>query len=172
MKEVKELNTQLRNKAINCGLCNQWQKEWKNDWDFEKMANQFYLGLDFYLKTRFMSKEFIKQSFDLDYRRKNGVLVDDKYSLINPKNSILIGDSDGTIRVNGTSSSNIYVTDNSKLKIIGRNRSFVIVHALDNAQIYAEQYDKARLVVIKHSHDAKISTFGNVTLREEYDYLK
>lgn len=166
----KIINKLLKEKAIDCGLCDQWKKEWEQDWDFEKLANQFYRGLDFYLKTRFIPTKFFKESFDIDFLRKNGILVDDKYSLLNPENAILIGNSNGTVRMNGFKATNVYVVDKSHLKIIAKNRSFVIVHALDRCVINASKNDLAHLVVIKHSPDVKVE--GNAIVKEEYDYLK
>ena len=172
MIEVKQINNELRDKAVNCGLCKQWQNDWEKEWDLERMASQFYRGIDFYLKNRFIPKDYFKNAFGLDYLRKKGCIVDDIYSLTNPENCILIGNSQSTVRVNAENASNIYVIDDSKLKVIARNRSFVIVHALDNAQIEAWQYDNARVVIIRHSEDIKITTNGNVKVKEELDYLK
>lgn len=168
----KELNNELRTKAIANGLCKQWQNEWKEDWDQDKMIRQFYRGLDFFLKRRFMSNDFMKQNFDIKFRRENGVLVDDKYSLMNPETALLIGNSESTIRVNGCQASHVYVLDDSKIKVYAKNKSFVIVHALGSAQIEAKAYDSARLVVIQHSHDIKLNVDENIVLKEEFDYLK
>lgn len=172
MKKLEEINRELRNSAVMCGLCNQWQMEWSIEWNYDRMISQFYRGIDFYLKTRFVDRQFIKENFDIDLLRKNGILVDDTYSLINPEKVILIGNSRSTIRVNSNKSSVIYLTDNAEVKITAKNRSFVIVHALDNATITARQNESARLVIIKHSYNLTILPDTNAVIREEYDYLK
>lgn len=171
MKE-KELNKELRERAIAHGLCRQWQEEWKDDWSLDKMMRRFYKGLDFYLKKRFVSGSFIKKNFPIDYRRKNGLLVDDTYSLVNPSEAILIGDSTSTIRINNTNTSNIYVTDKSKLKVIAKNRAFVIVHMLDSSSVGAEAYDSAKLIVIQHANSVHINANEQVEVKREFDYLR
>ena len=172
MKKLEETNRELRNSAVMCGLCNQWQMEWSIDWDYDRMISQFYRGIDFYLKTRFIDRQFIKEHFDIDLLRKNGILVDDTYSLSNPEKAILIGNSSSTIRVNGNKHSVIYLTDNAEVKITAKNRSFVIVHALDSATITAQQSESARLIVIKHSYNLTILPGTNAVVKEEYGYLK
>ena len=96
-----------------CGLCNQWQMEWSIDWNNDRMISQFYRGIDFYLKTRFVDRQFIKENFDIGLLRKNGILVDDTYSLINPEK---VGCMTGTMigmfaSGNGTESDNYAAFD-------------------------------------------------------------
>lgn len=161
----KELNNSLRTKAVSCGLCNDWQKEWRQDWNLDRMVSQFYRGIDFFINKRFMSNEFIKDNFDKDFLRRNGVLVDDAYSLLNPQNAILIGDSKATIRFNGYSTGTVNVLDNSDAKIVAKGDSFVMVHAYGNSQVNVEQKDKSKVVVVTHSKQCVVISDDNITLR-------
>ena len=172
MVDKKELNVKLRKSAIESGLCDDWQKMWEKDWSLDKMVERFYQGIDFFLEKRFMSNQFIKDNFDKDFRRKNGVLVDDKYSLLNPEHAILIGESVSTIRYNGTNCATIYITDQSSAKVIAKNMSFVLIHILGNAKVECQQEHNAKVVAILHSHEASVVSDGNATIREEYNYLK
>lgn len=169
--EEKYINNELRRMAVSCGLCNQWQEDWKNDWNLPKMVDKFFSGIDFYLKTRFVSRQFIMESFPLEFLRENGIIVNDKYSLMNPEHAILIGDSSSTIRVNGFKSATVYVTDNSHLKVYAKNRAFVIVHALDSAEIDGKAYGEADIVIIKHSTSIKITPDESIRIKEELEYL-
>lgn len=168
----KELNKELKEKAIACGLCQQWQNEWQCDWSMEKMISQFYRGLDFFLKKRFVSNSFIKKNVPIEFRRSNGILVDDKYSLVNPENAILLGKSESTIRINGSKASHVYVTDKGKLTVIAKNRAFVLVHLLDDASVDAQAFDSARLVVIQHSNGVSIKTNDLAIVKREFGFLK
>lgn len=136
------------------------------------MVSQFYRGLDFFLKNRYVSNDFLKENFDNGFLRQNGILVDDNYSLLNPKSSILIGKSSSRIRFNGRNCANIYIIDDSKAMIAASGNSFVIVHLLGNASVEAVQKDNADLVIINHTHNSSISSEGNVRIKEEFDYLK
>lgn len=169
---MNELNKDLRDQAIHLGLCYDWQKLWQKDWSKEKMVEMMFRGLDFCLKFHYPSNDYIIKHFNQDFRRKSNVFVNDKYSALNPKQSLILGTADITVRYNAWNHGNIHVRDNSSLKLTARNHSFVIVHLYENAKITAEQFDKAQIVVIKHSIKANIIADTNVKVREELDYLK
>lgn len=170
--DKKELNNELRTQAINNGLCAMWQKEWKNDWDLDKMVSQFYRGIDFFLDKRFVSDAFIKDNFEKDFLRKNGILVDDTYSLLNPSKAILIGNSQSNIRYNNYKVSTIYIIDNSKAKIIAKGHSAVIVHLLGSPQVEVEQKEHGNVLIINHSKESVIISDDGIKIKEEFDYLK
>ena len=173
LRRMDKLNKTLRDDAIGFGLCQQWQGDWKSDWDKEKMVAKFFQGMDFCLKHRFPTNQFIIDNFDLDFRRKSNVLVDDKYSLLNPIHALILGSSESTIRMNARHGSTIYMRDNSHVKLLASGNSFVVVHLLDNAQIEVETQDKAHVAVITHSKNAiLITNCKDVVLREEYNWLK
>ena len=169
---MNELNKDLRNQAIALGLCQEWQNSWNKDWSKEKMVERFYKGLDFCLKHHYPSNDYILKHFDLEFRRKSNVYVNDRYSVCNPKQSLVLGESEITFRYNAWGNGSIHVRDNSTAKIYARNKSFVIVHLYENAYVTAEQTDKATIVLIKHSPNVTIVAEKNIKVKEEYDYLK
>lgn len=169
---MNELNKDLKSQAIALGLCNDWQRTWGKDWSKEKMVEKMYKGLDFCLKFHYPSNDYILKHFDQEFRRKSNVYVNDKYSVCNPKQSLVLGSSEITFRYNAWYNGSIHVRDNSSAKIFARNKSFVIVHLYEKAYIEAEQQDKAIIVIIKHSPDVTIVADKNIKVKEEYDYLK
>ena len=171
-EQMNELNKELKNQAIALGLCKQWQGSWEKDWSKEKMVERMYNGLDFCLKHHWPSNEFITKHFDLDFLRQSNILVSDKYSVCNPKQSLVLGSSEATFRYNAWNNGAIHIRDNSSVKVYARNKSFVIVHLYEKAYIEAEQTDKATIVIIKHSPDVTIIADKNIKVKEEYDYLK
>ena len=172
MINEKELNKSLREKAISNGLCAQWQRDWKKDWDVEEMISKFFKGLDFFLKNRFMSNEFMKDNFDIDVRRSHNVLVDDDYQLSNPKQSLITGNSNARINVDSWNVATIYIIDNSFTKVIAKENAFVMVHVLDSAQVNVTQEGDSKVFVYVHSKDSVVITTGKVTVKENLDYLK
>ena len=169
---MNELNKELKNQAIALGLCQPWQDSWKKDWSNVKMVEKMYKGMDFCLKHHWPSNDFITRHFDLGFLRQYNVFVNDKYSVCNPKQSLVLGSSEITFRYNAWYNGSIHIRDNSSVKIYARNKSFVIIHLYEKAYIEAEQTDKATIVIIKHSPDVTIVADTNIKVKEEYDYLK
>ena len=169
---MNELNKELKNQAIALGLCNEWQDSWGKDWSKEKMVERMYKGLDFCLKYHWPSNDFITKHFDLDFLRRSNVFINDKYSVCNPKQSLVLGSSEITFRYNAWNNGAIHVRDNSSAKIFARNKSFVMIHLYEKAYIEAEQHDKAIIVIIKHSPNVTVVADKNIKVKEEYDYLK
>lgn len=169
---MNALNKDLKDQAVALGLCGDWQKHWNKDWSQEKMVERMYKGLDFCLQHHYPSNDFILKHFKKDFLRRSNVFVNDKYSVVNPKESLVLGTSDVTFRYNGHSYGKIHIRDNSSAKVIARNLGFVIVHLYENASVTAEQYDNAMVVLVKHSTNVHIAAPSNIKVREEYNYLK
>lgn len=179
MKEVKELNNCLRAAAIENGLCDNWQRAWAEDWEPQELIRRFYLGMDFFLKKRFITNEFIKENFPQYLLRDNGILVDDAYSLLNPSQeyhntnyAVTLGNTKAKIRVNGRNMATCYICDSSDVDVVARHESFMLIHATDNVHIRARQRDEARLVIIKHNLDVVLEIDGDVIIKYEPDWLK
>lgn len=168
---MDRLNSELKTQAITNGLCEEWQGIWKEDRTPEQLIKMMYNGLDFCLIHHWPSNDFIKQNFDLDTLRQNGVLVDDTYSLLNPANSLILGNSNAKIRYNFTYIGNVNVRDRSDVTLTAKGRSFVIVHLFDNASITAHQADNASIVIIKHSTNVHIHSNEGVKIREELNFV-
>ena len=167
MISTQELNCELRRLAIENGLCEKWQKMWAEDWPLEKMVDMFFKGVDFFISTRFVPNEKIEEWVGRDFLRKNGILVNDSYSLANPQNVIAIGNTKTTIRVNANNPANIYLCDESVATLEAKNRSFVIVHLYGEATLRAEAYDKAHVCAIRHSENTKVISKDNILIKKE-----
>lgn len=169
---MDELNRELKSQAIHLGLCREWQEMWNVDWSMEKMIGMMYRGLDFCLEHHWPSNDFIIKHFDLTLRRANNIFINDRCSVNNPQESLILGTADITVRYNGRNHGNIHVRDDAHVRLYAKNVSFVIVHLYERARIDAVQTDGAKVVLVKHSPDVRIGTDGDVKIREEYDYLK
>lgn len=167
MIDEKELNKTLRESAIKNGLCAQWQKEWEKDWDIEYMISQFFRGLDFFLIHRFMTNDFMKENFNIDVRRSHNILVDDEYSLSNPKQALIAGDSKATIDADSWAVTTIYAIDNSYVNITAKDCSIVMIHLLDSAQVNVKKKDNSKVFVYIHSKKAVVISDDDIKIREE-----
>lgn len=170
--ETIELSKTLRESARQKGLCDEWYNDWEDDTNAETLVEKMYKGLDFVLKHHWPSNDFIKENFNLGFLRKNKVFVDDKYSIVDPEQSLILGKSEIRVRYNAAHHGIIHVRDNSSVKLTAKNRCFVIVHLYDKAHIDANQFDSARIVLILHSTDATFIAGKDVTIKEEYNYLR
>ena len=168
----KELSIDLKTMAIHLGLCEEWQSEWREDITRQELLDKYFEGLDFPMRFHWPTNEYIKQNFPQDLLRKNNLLVDDTRSLLNPKQTVILGESKVIVRVNGHSSSTIYIRDNSSVKFHIKNDAFVIVHLFENAHVDIEVLDVPRVLVLKHSLQATVKATNGVKIKEELDYLK
>lgn len=168
----KFINKELRFKAISLGLCEQWQGQWSTDWSEGKMIAKYKEGIDFCLANNFPSNQFIKNNFSKEALREGGVLIDERYSVVDRRCLVIKGSSDIKARYNGRYMGSVYLTDNAVLHLYARNESHVIVHILDKASVVAEQYDNARVLLIRHSPECEIITKGNIEVKDEFDWLK
>ena len=166
------LSYTLKEEAVLLGLCKEWKDDWKDNTSQQGLINKYFKGLDFPMKYHWPSNKFIKEHFEIGILRKNNILVDDKRSLLNPKEAVILGHTDATVRVNGSNNSSIYVRDNSRVEIIVRNSAFVIVHLFEKAHINVKAFDNPNVLVLKHSDDVSIASIGSIKIKEDFDYLK
>lgn len=169
----RALNKLLKKEAIDLGLCEGWQRMWREYWDREKLLQKYKEGIDFCIIHDFPKNEFIKQNVPLDLLRKYYVLVDDTWSLLNPNSAVLQGNSSSNIRFNGWNAGTIYIRHTSTANITAKNMSFVIVHLFDNAKVTCFSTDKAKIVALRHSENACAENLGgNVAIKDEIGYLE
>lgn len=178
-----ELSIKLREDARRIGLCDQWYGEWKDETTMQELINKYKKGLDFALKHRWPSLQFIKTHFPQEVLRENGILVDDirSYPVRNPatrrliyiRNYVLLGESHGVIRYSFKSHTcNVWVRDTSTIRVEVKYGSFILIHLFDKAKADVKTDMVSKICVIKHSPDVSIKQEGMVTIRNEFNYLK
>lgn len=168
---TKELNNTLREEARFLGLCDEWYNAWR-EYSLDELAARMYKGIDFCLKHHWPSNDFIAKNFQKDFLRSNGIFVDDEYSTSNIEHSLVLGSSHIRYRYSGKSYGNINLRDTSYAHITTRGNVLLVVHMFETSSIKVEQSENARVVVIKHSPKVIINRTGDVTVKEEYDYLR
>jgi hypothetical protein len=167
-----ELSMVLKKQAVELGLCEDWQREWKRDTSKQELIDKYFNGLDFPMRHHWPSNNYIKDNFGQELLRRNNILVDDKYSLLNPQEAVILGNAEAAVRVNGHNHSVIYIRDNSAVKLYVKNTAFVIVHLFETAHVEAQIFDSPNVLILKHSKDVNVTTVGKVKIKEDFDYLK
>lgn len=150
--DLRWLNHYLRMKARDYGLCDEWFGEWKEENDsLQQLIDKFIKGLDFCLEHDYPSVRFIKEYFPVDLLRENGILADDRWSLLNPKYAVLLGNSESTIRLNGYTVSAVYLKGVSTARIHLKDNCHLIVHVYEDAGVHiACDNNKKMPLVILH----------------------
>ena len=167
----RQLNMTLREEGRFLGMCDKFYNE-KWDYSPDELVAKMYKGIDFCLKHHWPSNEFIARNFQKDFLRNHGVFVDDEYSTSNIEHSLALGCSHIRYRYSGKSYGNINLRDISYAHITARGNVLLVVHMFETSSIKVEQSENARVVVIKHSPRVIINRTGDVTIKEEYDYLR
>lgn len=174
--KLKELNNTLRSEARFLGLCDEWYNEWK-DYSEDELAERMYKGIDFCLKHHWPSNEFIAKNFKAPFLITHGILVDTKWSFAGLRNGLFLGASTATLRYSGRQYGNVAVRDTTKVTVYARGAALVVFHLFEKAYIHAEVSEKARVVFIMHSKEARVDAVtldggASAEIKEEYDYLK
>lgn len=171
----KQLNTLLRKEAVSLRICDKVLGQWDADKGDGELVEMGYRNIDFVLKHHWPSNQTLKNIWPVTFMRSNGIIVDDKWSMNNTENSLLLGCSNVTMRYNGWNIGRVYVRDSVQVSITAKNKSTVIVHAFENAWVKAKSYDDAKILVIRHSDMVRVTLFsqkeGMATVKDELGYL-
>ena len=173
MEKEKNLSMSLRDEADRLGLCSAWHNAWQDGATPQELINKYLRGIDFCLANQWPTAEFIRSRFDVDILRRNGVLANDRYSIRNKPEIVILGSSDVIVRLDGGCSSRIYVNDNSKARIFVRTAEKVIIEARDRSsvEIIADSYYNTDVSAYVYSDTASVKAPPEVRILREQDYL-
>lgn len=177
----KELSVKLREDARRIGLCDKWYSEWEDNTDRDHLVDMYKRGLDFCIKHKWPSKDFIKHHFSQDFLRHHGILVDDTRSypvrgddrrLIYIREYVLLGKSNATIRYTfRPHMCNVWVRDDSHVTVDVKYGAYALVHLFDKASANIKTDLVSKVTVIRHSQDCSLKKDGVVTVKDEFHYL-
>lgn len=171
--EKNQLSINLRDEADGLGLCGEWHDAWSDKATQQELVNKYLRGIDFCLLHRWPSADFVEKNFDRHILRRSGVLANDRYSLRNKREIVLLGNSEAVVRIDGPCSSRIYACDTSFSKIYVRTSEKVIIEVRDHANVEVipdAGYD-TDVVVYEYSDESVVVAPNSVRYRKENDYL-
>ena len=159
---MENLSIELRTMARQNGLCNKWFGEWSDDCSDKELFDKYKKGIDFSIKTNWLSNDFIKSHWDKNLLNENNIFVDDiGLSLDNLKRRVIInGDSDITLNYDMYCVADIYIRNNSKVQINADDNCIVMVNLHDNANVTVNSKGNSRVNIFTHSDNCKVKNIG------------
>lgn len=165
--ELKKINETLFTQAKELKMCGDVHRHWYGKTlPVDDLANLMYRNLDFCIDNRWPSKGTLKACFSDEERRRNGIVVDDKWSLLNNTFAVVIGNSDAKARYNAFNVSKIYVFDNAKCEITVKGHASLTIHVYDSAFVTVTAQEKAHVLLVRHSKTCSCITAGQITRKE------
>lgn len=163
----------LRDEADVLGLCGEWHDAWSDKATRQELVNKYLRGIDFCLRHKWPSADFIERNFDRDILRKNGILANDRYSLRNNGEIVVLGNSEAVVRIDGACPSRIYACGTSSSKIYVNTSEKVIVEVRDHARVEVILGDgyHTDVSVYEYSGDSAVIAPDSVKYKREKDYL-
>lgn len=146
---MDKLNTELRQQAVDFGLCDKWRGDWKSDKNQQELIDMWKKGIDFAIIHNYPSIDFIKANFDRELLNRNLVFVDESIEIKNAPSGIYVinGECSGTLWFNSWAAATVYVRHNSNVRIIADDFAKVFVRLYDDASADVIELDGAVIKV-------------------------
>ena len=164
----KKLSEDLKQRAINLGLCSEWQKEWTTE-DKDELCDMYVRGIDFCIVNNYPTTEYMKRNFE-GVMQKHGIYVDEKVNIDRPKlrTYVINGKSDAVLNLEDFDLCEVYVRHNSSIKVCIKDSARVFVCLFDNAKAEVTTVGSlSRAVVYRYGNEVIVSQKGdNVKIRK------
>lgn len=153
----------LLDRAVELGLCNEWQREWNLECTRQELVEKYLKGIDFCIKHDYPNVDFIREYFPKELLERNGVFVDGDVDGQNLSTVVLLGKSNGVL-LNDFCVSNIYVRHSSLVSIQATNGARVFVEVYDNSLVTIAADESSKVFV--YQHGGTVKSDGNVVIRD------
>lgn len=165
--KLKEINEILFSQAKELKMCDDVHRFWYGKTlSYDELIDLFYHNLDFCIDYRWPDEATIKKFFPALVRNHRGILVSEKWSLLNNTYAVIIGNSEAKARYNGFAVGSIHVFDNSTCEVIAKNHAHVTIHVYDNARITVTADEGTQVLVLRHSKHCWCACVGQATIKE------
>lgn len=145
---MKELNKILRNEAIDLGLCQQWQNDWRVNKNTGELIEMFKRGIDFCIEHNWPSCQFVKTNFDRKELHNHNVYVGENVSGVVLQSGVAaIRECEGTVEVERNSVATIHCQNCDGLTVkAGRGaRVFLHLYNTDIANIEEGEHSVVKI---------------------------
>jgi len=145
MKLAKELAKQ----AAKLGACPEGYSGLKNLSDKKGLIEMYLSNLEFCLSHDFPDNAFIRKHFS-GLMEDYGIFLDDAIALSNPSKCIALGQTTGSIILDGYAAAEIFVKHTARLNIVAKDKAFAMIDVFDQAEVVCEVYGAAKVVINKY----------------------
>lgn len=164
---LKDTNKLFFSQAKALKMCDDVHKLWYGKTlSYDELFSLFYQNLDFCIEHRWPSEEDLSQRIPAEDRRKNGLLVNDRWSLLNTTHAAIIGNSVAKARYNGFAVGKIYVFNDAICDIAVKGHASVMIHVYDSAKVSVSAQEGTHVLILRHSDDCICNCAGRATIKE------
>ncbi len=142
------IQEELKQQAVDLGLCKQWQQEWGEP-TISELCDKYIRGLDFCIKHDYPSLEYLEQHFKGKVEQY-GIYINEDGVSTNQKDVVINGNS------------NVRIYTDSVCDVTIRHNSIAKINVSGNGFVYVSMHDNSRLIIESKSPNSKIcvSLFG------------
>lgn len=163
----EERNKTLFEQAKRLRMCDEVHKAWYGKTlGVDELFDLYYRNFDFCTEYRWPHRNTVRELFSDEERHSHGFVADEKWSLLNPTHSVILGASDAKIRYNGFSVARTDIMDNSHCEISIKGHAIVSVHVYDTARVSVNVEDKGSALIVRHSKKCRCAAMGQATIKE------
>lgn len=155
--EISKLNKILRKKAVEHGLCEEWQKRWSRDLSYRELLGLFIEGFDFSLKEDWLDYDFCKEAFPEEELHAMNIFINEKVNIDADKSGYytFLGNCEGLLTVNGFLAVTVYVRHNSNIRVVATDGARVIVRVYDDAKAHCYNDDGSTNKMLDRTNKSK-----------------
>lgn len=146
------------------GICKEWFQDMLKKNDIKPLCDMYFVGDDWAMENDFPDVNLIRRF--KGNSNKYGLHADFIGVLENPINCALFGSSDAELLYEGFFAGKLIVRHESKAKITTKGDAFLLVNALDYANVTINALENSRVKVYNYSEKSNIIFLGNVEVVE------
>ena len=135
----------LKKKAIELGLCSDFQKSWSDD-----LIGMYKQGISWCMARKYPALEDMLP-YD-EQLTENDVYNSKTVDLVLTGDTYILNECSGSAEINDWNVARIYVGLNSILRIKVKDKSHLIIDCYDNSVIQLEIADTARVIVWQYGN--------------------
>lgn len=87
---MNQLNETLRSEAIDLGLCQKWQNDWRGNKNPGQLIEMFKRGIDFCLERRWPSCDWIRANFDVVELHHHNLCIKEKDAQLTVSEGVVV----------------------------------------------------------------------------------
>jgi hypothetical protein len=153
-----ELISQLKEDAMDKGLCRPWQGKFKDDLNMQHLVEMYIKGIDFCIANDFPTLDFLRDNLK-GKCEPFGVFIDAEVESKNVSDTVLNGECKAFLEYDGYSVSRIYARHSTKASINVSDYAVVTIDAFDKADLVVAVGGEAAVYVNLYG-DAHVECIG------------